>query len=583
MKKKYIGILIIIFFVFAFFLILFFVKKEYKKERNGSEDSSDSIDVEIALDNGDEKIDWGQYPTWNYELKDSIIISKEGTYQLTGNIPNGNITIECSGNVRLLLNSVSITNSSGPAIYVKKAEDVVIVTEGDSILEDGKEYKGYDSDVIGIIYSSSDITFDGNATLTLHSNKEDAIVGKDDLKIINGIYEIESVDDGIRGKDSVYIKNGNFKIVSGGDAIKSTNTKDSSKGFILIENGTFDLTSTLDGIQAETKLIIQNGMFQVTTGGGSSNSSDKNTWGNWGNSKSTESAKGLKAGNNLVIENGTFKVDSSDDAIHSNYSIGIRSGNFTILSGDDGIHADNEIIIDGGTIDIQKSYEGIESSKITINDGKINVISYDDGVNVAGGKDSSAMSRPGANSFSSNDNILTINGGDIYVDSSGDGLDANGAIYMNGGVVKIDGPQNSGNGALDYDKECVITGGTLLAGGASGMAQGVSNNSTIYNLFINFSSTYGKDDKIAIMDANNKEIISYQSDKNYSSLVVATTLLKKGEYKLLINGEEKELFTISNLTTQIGSSNGMNMPSGNRRPDGGGRKEEFGPRKPTIP
>ena len=65
--------------------------------------------------------------------------------------------------------------------------------------------------------------------------------------------------------------------------------------------------------------------------------------------------------------------------------------------------------------------------------------------------------------------------------------------------------------------------------------------------------------------------------------VVATTLLKKGEYKLLINGEEKELFTISNLTTQIGSSNGMNMPSGNRRPDGGGRKEEFGPRKPTIP
>ena len=205
MKKKYIGILIIIFFVFAFFLILFFVKKEYKKERNGSEDSSDSIDVEIALDNGDEKIDWGQYPTWNYELKDSIIISKEGTYQLTGNIPNGNITIECSGNVRLLLNSVSITNSSGPAIYVKKAEDVVIVTEGDSILEDGKEYKGYDSDVIGIIYSSSDITFDGNATLTLHSNTEDAIVGKDDLKIINGIYEIESADDGIRGKDSVYI------------------------------------------------------------------------------------------------------------------------------------------------------------------------------------------------------------------------------------------------------------------------------------------------------------------------------------------------------------------------------------------
>lgn len=585
MKKKYIGVMIAILFVVVLFFFLFFSKKVDKKEKNESKDSGGSIDAMVNLDNGDEKIDWNQYPSWNYDLKDSMTISKEGTYELSGTIQDGNITIDCNGNVRLILKDVSITNSSGPAIYVKNAEDVVIVIEEDSYLEDGKEYKGYDSDIVGVIYSSSDITFDGTSTLTLHSNKEDAIVGKDDLKIISGTYEIESVDDGIRGKDSVYIKNGNFKIVSSGDAIKSTNEKDNSKGFVFIENGTFDLNSTLDGIQAKTKLVIQNGTFKITTGGGSSNSSDKNSWGKWGSSNSTnstESAKGLKAGNNLVIKNGTFTIDSSDDAIHSNDSIGIQSGTFSISSGDDGIHADKEIIIDGGTIDIQKSYEGIESSKITINDGKISVISSDDGINVAGGKDSSSMDRPGANSFSSNDNILTINGGDIYVNAEGDGLDANGSIYINDGSIKIDGPQNSGNGALDYDKECVITGGTLLAGGASGMAQGVSSNSTIYNLFIHFSSTYGKDDIIVIMDSNDKEIISYQSDKNYSSLVVATSLLKKGDYKLLVNGEEKENFTISGLTTQIGSFNGMNMSPDNR-PNGGGRKENFGSRPPMKP
>lgn len=588
MNKKYIGIGIIIIFMVAFLIVIFSIKKEDKS--SGSQDSIDTIDIAIDPDNGDEKIDWNKYPTKSYELEDSIIISEEGTYELTGTIKDGGITIQSNGNVRLILKEVSITNSKGPAIYVKKAEDVVIVTDSDSYLEDGKSYEGYDSEVIGVIYSSSDITFDGKATLTLHSNSEDAIVGKDDLKIINGNYEIDSVDDGIRGKDSVYIKNGIFKIVSGGDAIKSTNDTDSSKGFVLIENGNFELVSSLDGIQAENKLVIQNGSFQITTGGGSTNSSDKDTWGKWGNhssSSNTESAKGIKAGNNLLIENGIFTIDSSDDAIHSNNYVGIQKGTFTISSGDDGIHADKEIIIDDGTIDIKKSYEGIEASKITINNGEIKVISSDDGMNVAGGNDSSAIGRPGANQYSSNDNVLTINGGNIYVDASGDGLDANGSIYINGGTVKVDGPENSGNGALDYDKECVIKGGTLLAGGASGMAQGVSSNSTIYNVFINFSSIYGKDDKIAIVDSSNKEIISYQSNKNYSSLVVANSSLKKGDYKILINGEEYESFTISNMTTQIGYSNGMNMGPGNKRPNdgmpGGKREEEMGPRKPMRP
>lgn len=517
MNKKYIGIGVIIIFIVAFLIVIFSIKKGDKS--SGNKDI-DIIDITIDPDNGDEKIDWNQYPTKSYELEDSIVLSEEGTYELTGTIKDGSITIQSNGNVRLILKEVSITNSKGPAIYVKKAEDVVIVTDSDSYLEDGKSYVGYDSEVIGVIYSSSDITFDGEGTLTLHSNSEDAIVGKDDLKVINGNYEIESIDDGIRGKDSVYIKNGTFKIVSGGDAIKSTNDKDSSKGFVLIENGNFDLTSSLDGIQAENKLVIQNGTF-------------------------------------------------------------------TISSGDDGIHADKEIIIDGGTIDIQKSYEGIEASKITINDGEIKVISSDDGMNVAGGNDSSAMGRPGANQYSSNDNVLTINGGDIYVDASGDGLDANGSIYINGGTIQVDGPENSGNGALDYDSECVIKGGILLAAGASGMAQNVSSNSTIYNVLINFSSTYGKEDKIVIVDSSDKEIISYQSNKNYSSLVVASSSLQKGDYKILINGEEYESFTISNITTQIGSSNGMNMGPGNKRPNegmpGGRREENMGPRKPMRP
>ena len=572
-KKNYLVLGFVVFIVICIFALpKFLEKKESSKE---SKNNADSITMEINTDDDDEKIDWSKYETVSYELSKSLTITKEGVYQLTGTIEDGVITINTSGNVKLVLDNVRITNSNGPAIYVQEAEDVVISTVSGSMnyLEDGSSYKGYDTDVIGTIFSHDDITFEGEGTLVVTSNCEDAIVSKDDLKIVNGTYQITSADDGIRGKDSVYIKNATFKIEAKGDGIKSTNDTDSEKGYVLIENGTFEINATLDGIQAETKLLIQNGTFDITTGGGSSITSTREDWGRWGTTSSNnDSAKGIKSGDNLVIENGVITIDSSDDAIHSNNYLGIKSGTYYISSGDDGMHADTELIIDNGEIGITKSYEGLEASKITINDGNISVVASDDGINVAGGNDSSSMGRPGANNFSSNANcILTINGGTIYVDASGDGLDSNGSIYMYGGTVTVDGSTNSGNGALDYDKECVIHGGILVAGGASGMSQGASSSSSIYNLLINFTSNYGDSDTITIIDSNNQEIVSYHSDKSYSSLVVASPKLKNGNtYTIKVNGSDYQTFTISSINTTIGSMQTMGGHGGDpgRNPGG---------------
>ncbi len=46
----------------------------------------------------------------------------------------------------------------------------------------------------------------------------------------------------------------------------------------------------------------------------------------------------------------------------------------------------------------------------------------------------------------SGNNHLYINGGYIYVDAGGDGLDSNGAIDMTAGTVIVNGPSNTGNG-----------------------------------------------------------------------------------------------------------------------------------------
>ena len=204
-------------------------------------DSGTKIEGTIATDNGDLKINWERFPTKDINLSSSLTIAQSGTYHLTGKIENGSITIKTAGLdgvVKLILDNVTINNDNGPAIACYNGEDLVIELVGENTISDGETYTAVeDDDVNGAIYSKADLTFQGDGTLNLTANYQDAIVSKDDLKFNSGTYSIVASDDGIRGKDSVYIVDGIFAIESGADAIKSTNETDLDKGFVMIEDG----------------------------------------------------------------------------------------------------------------------------------------------------------------------------------------------------------------------------------------------------------------------------------------------------------------------------------------------------------
>ena len=483
---------------------------------NYDKTGTDKISGTINTDNGDLKINWERYATYDVNLSEtgSYTITKSGTYNVTGSLTDGLISVSAStSEVRLILNGVTIKNSAGPAIACYEAEDLVIELVGENTLEDGTKYAdSYDEDVAGAIYSKSDLTFQGNGTLSLTANYQDGIVSKDDLKFNSGTYKITAADDGIRGKDSVYIVNGDFNIISKADAIKSTNETDTGKGFVLIENGTLNIES---------------------------------------------GAKGVKSINSILIYDGEYNIKSTDDAIHSNNYIGIIGGEFEITSGDDGIHADRELVIDGGKVTISKSYEGLEAQAIAINGGDISVTASDDGLNAGGGADSSANNRPGANTFDANyDCVLTVNGGNLYVNASGDGLDSNGYVYINGGSVIVDGPTNNGNGALDAGVAIVQNGGTILAIGSSGMAETLGSTSSVYNASIYLSSSYQAGTKIEIKDSSGKTILAHTSAKSFNHIAVGTTDFSQGEeYTVYLNGTKNTTFTISDITTVVGNSN----------------------------
>ena len=184
----------------------------------------------------------------------------------------------------------------------------------------------------------------------------------------------------------------------------------------------------------------------------------------------------------------------------------------------------------------------------------------DDGINVAGGNDGSSMGgRPGQNNFTttnSSNQKMVINGGTIKVNATGDGLDANGSIYINGGNITVAGPTSNGNGPLDYDAECVVKGGSLVVYGSTGMWQNPSTNSTQYSLTFSRSGSSG--DKIIVKDSSGNEIASFTAEKTYQAVCVSNDKIKQGEtYTLYVNYEsvsslEASSIVNSNVTGGMG-------------------------------
>ena len=604
-KGMIIALLLIIIIIVVIFAYL------YKNNEKSNEMQIDKESTKIEVEYSKEELtgEWAEYKA-KITLDDAktiiegsgvttsgntIKITAAGTYYITGTISDGNILIEAGKDdeVQLVLDEASITSKTTAPINGVKAAKLTITLADNSVntITDSDNYTTLtdteNQEPDATIFTKTDLVINGLGKLVVNSNYLDGIVSKDTLKIINTNIEINSKDDGIRGKDYVVINNSNIIITSGGDGIKSTNDTDTTLGYIKIEGGTININAKADGIQAETILNISSDVkLDITTTGKVSSSSNSQDFGFGAMGKQSQSSyttedsgssKALKAGEEITIESGNIDITSTDDSIHSNGIIIINGGTMNLSSSDDGIHADTNIVINGGNINITKSYEGIESSYIEINGGTINVVASDDGINISGGNDSSSMDgRIGQNGFSnvgSSNQKLVINDGNITVNATGDGLDANGSIYINGGNILVEGPTSGGNGALDYDSECVVTGGNVIIYGSTGMWQNPTSASTQYSL--TFQTTGNKGDKIVLKDESGNEIASVETSKSYGAITISNSKIEKGKtYTLYVNGTSKASLTAnSSVTSNSSMSGGMNSPGMGESSKGpGGRR-----------
>lgn len=433
------------------------------------------------------------------------------------------------------------------------------------------ENSSCDSDAVTIDGQTVTITGEGTYLISGSLSNGSIVVDVEDSEKVQLVFDHVSIinESGaavyVRQADKVFLtlaEGSENSIVSNGTATEDDSNIDGAifaKDDLTINGtGTLNVTSAAHGIVCKDDLVVTGGTYCITA-----------------------EKQGLSGKDSVRIADGTFEITSGGDAIHSENEedenkgfVYVADGTFTLNADDDGIHADNAVYVADGTITISQCYEGIEGQTVTISGGKIDITSSDDGLNAAGGNDSSNDNGPGGGDpFSADeDAYINISGGEITIDASGDGIESNGDLNVSGGTIYVTGPTNDGDSALDYDGTATITGGTVVAAGMSGMAQNFGEDSSQGSMLINLDDT--QSGEITLTDADGNELISFTPSREYNSVVISCADLEEGATYTLNTGETATEVTLSSLVYSNGQSQG-GQPGGmqnGQKPDQNGEQ-----------
>ncbi len=498
---------------------------------------------------GEIKLDTMKVTGNGISVADNVItITKGGDFSVTGEADDAMIYVNADDKVKLRLSGMSIKNADGPAIFFDNAEKALVtITENtENHIEDGAQYGAdYADTAKAALFSNDDLEIKGNGALTVVGNYKHAIASDDDIKIENGTINITAnAKDGVHANNDIEISGGNITVAS------------ETQGFQAEENfiqsgGNITVTKCTEGVESGASITISGGETDITasddglnSGGGSSAGSGTGTGGNdFGGQRQQ-----MPMDDNFDPNSTPPPLPEGMDGqmAPNDGQFGGRSGHMHGENGwmtTDGQMPDGDFNgqrpqIPGGNFDPNSTPpplpEGMDG-QMAPNDGQF------------GGR-GGHMNGGGMQPIDDGvDRNLYISGGVIRINAGGDGVDSNADIIMTGGELYVDGPTNAGNGAIDcfsFD----VSGGTVIAVGAAGMAMGVSQDSNQCGILVN-TQTIKAGTAVELKDGDNV-IMSYTPKKDISSIVYSSDKLQEGaEYTLYAGGGSVE--TVSMTAKQV--------------------------------
>ena len=407
----------------------------------------------------------------------------EITYILKGESEQGAFTMEGSYKSTIELSGLTLTNPSGAVIDIQNGKRIELKGKEGTVntLVDGAS-----GSQKGCIYCKGHLELKGKGTLSVTGKKSHAISAKEYVSMKNCTVNIVgAVKDGINCGQYFLMESGALNISgTGDDGIQASFKDDADReaedtGSIDIKGGTLNIAVTATAakaLKADGDFTMSGGeIVASTSGGGEWNSEKQKTSAsscisadgiveiNGGTLNLTSTGgggKGISCDGSLTINGGTLTIKTSggmvaytNGTLNQNYTGRADNLNSDYKSSPKGIKADGNITINGGNIHVTTTGnggEGIESKAVlTVNDGNITVRAYDDAINSS--------------------SHMYIKGGNIdVIATNNDGLDSNGNLYIQGGIVRAFGASAPECG-LDANEEegytVYFTGGMILAAG----------------------------------------------------------------------------------------------------------------------
>ena len=479
-----------------------------------------------------------------------MTITKAGTYKLSGEY-QGQIKVETADSdaVRLVLDNANITNSSGAALNVVNADEVILYSASGTTntISDGADYTATgEDDPDAVVYSRADLTIAGEGTLKVNGDHEDGIHTSDGLVIASGTLEVNAANTGIKGKDYVDILGGTINVTAQQDGIKSTNDTDEGKGWTRLSNGTVTVNAGDDGFKASRVVEISGGSLTVE-----------------------QSDEGIEA-QYINVSGGDVNVTSADDGMNASLKTSDSESTDSSANTSDTANQQQGSLPGGqqnGTSNQQQQGTGQPpqgqppamsgtsqdgtSQNGTTGTGQQQNNTQNQGNQDMGQPPRGGMPGGGGGTFEVIDAAINVSGGNITVNAEGDGIDSNGVTTLSGGTLIVNGPSQGGNAALDTNGDLLLNGATVLSGSTADMFEAPSTNSTSGYLKLTNSSGFEQGSTVQVADSSGKVVANYKVTKSNVQLVLVSS-------SSIVKGQSYTVYT----TTSAVDSNAASLASG---------------------
>lgn len=520
-----------------------------------------------------------------------VICHTEGAYvtvdMLTNSVKNVEITASGSSGdgqlkiygekkFKLTLAGLNLTCSRGPAInnQCKKRMFVHLSDGSSNTLTDSEIYgeepcylngaTPADEDRKGCLFGEGNMIFSGEGVLTVEGRQKHGIASDGYIYLRPGV-TIAVTD---AAKNAIHAK---------GDAAEE-------KGIYMAGGLIYAHTSAEAGkcLKTDTHVEVRGGRLLLNTSGGSTYDAEEDD---------TSSAACVKTDGNVIIAGGTHSLKSTGTGgkgINADGSLSVSGGETTVTttggkyiydeardltSSPKGVKADGDIDISGGSLNIcvtgvSDGSEGLESkASITISGGSVYCYAYDDAINAA--------------------TAINISGGRVYAYAvNNDGIDSNGSITIDGGLVIGIGTTAPESGIdCDYTDRFLINGGTVI--GVGGSVQSAPSSSSRQRSVVYNGLSVSKGAALCLMDGSDKPVVSFQMPRSLYSmgLLVSSPAISEGSYYISTGGTltggtdswngwsegascsggtQSDPFTVNGIVTTVGNSGfgGGGQPGG---------------------